>query len=109
LKKGLILCIITIFILTTLAPISYGYNFHNTNDDVEYWALLIAVGLYAGHPDEDRPRMLTAVEELYNMLLVSTYWKEENIKVIKGTLTYFLAIYIVFHHVFFDQRNQLIS
>ncbi|UCD13660.1 MAG: caspase family protein [Thermoplasmatales archaeon] len=57
---------------------------YSVNNETEYWALLIAVGVYAGHPMEDRPHMLWEVEDLHEKLLVSEHWKEENIKVIKG-------------------------
>ncbi len=53
------------------------------NEETEYWALLIAVGIYAGHPEKDRPHMIWDVKNLHKKLLVSDHWKEENIKVIK--------------------------
>ncbi|UCD13187.1 MAG: caspase family protein, partial [Thermoplasmatales archaeon] len=56
----------------------------SVNEETEYWALLIAVGVYAGHPEQDRPWMLKDFEDLHNMLLVSEHWNEENIKVMKG-------------------------
>jgi len=56
----------------------------SVSEETEYWALLIAVGVYAGHPSEDRPTMLEDVEKLHEKLLVSDHWKDENIKLIKG-------------------------
>jgi len=61
-----------------------SYQTSSVNEETEYWALLIAVGLYAGHPLEDRPHMLWDVKDLHEKLLVSDHWKEKNIKVIKG-------------------------
>ena len=83
-KKSLSFGITFLFILSVLTPMTIGYNFKTANDEAEYWALLIAVGVYADHPDQDRPSMLTQVENLYNMLLVSEHWNEDHIKVIKA-------------------------
>ena len=51
----------------------------------EYWALLFAVGVYKNHPAQDRPSMLVAVENLYNVLLDSPQWKEEHIHKVTGS------------------------
>ncbi len=56
----------------------------NTSDDTEYWALLVAVGVYADDPQQDRPDMLLEVDDLYALLLQSEWWQEDHIKVIKG-------------------------
>ncbi len=100
-KKILAVGIIILFVGTIFAPSIIGDRDNNrrltdnitkvTSDkassidnETEYWALLVAVGVYAGHPEQDRPWMLTHFEDLYNMLLVSEHWNEKNIKVIKG-------------------------
>ena len=62
------------------------------NAETEFWALLIAVGVYAGHPEEDRPMMLEEVDNLHEKLLVSEHWNEKNIKVIKGRWATFFNI-----------------
>jgi len=49
-------------------------------DNTEYWALIVAVGVYANAPDMDRPSMLVEAENLYNTLLVSDMWDESHIK-----------------------------
>ncbi len=51
-------------------------------DDIEYWALLVAVGVYANNPDMDRPSMLVEVDNLYRTLTVSERWDESHMKVI---------------------------
>lgn len=56
----------------------------NTSDDTEYWALLVAVGVYADDPQQDRPDMLLEVDDIYALLLQSEWWQEDHIKVIKG-------------------------
>ena len=46
----------------------------------QYWALLFAVGVYENAPDQDRPSMLEACDDLYNVLLASPqYWQTSNI------------------------------
>ncbi|RLF47888.1 MAG: hypothetical protein DRN10_03300, partial [Thermoplasmata archaeon] len=50
----------------------------------EYWALIVAVGVYANNPDMDRPSMLVESEKLRKMLPVSSNWNESHIKVIEG-------------------------
>ena len=45
----------------------------------EYWALLFAVGVYKNNPHEDRPSMLEAVDDLYDVLLDSPQWQADHI------------------------------
>jgi len=50
----------------------------------QYWGLLFAVGTYEGNPDAERPDMLEACDNLYNVLLDSPqYWQASNIHVLK--------------------------
>jgi len=52
----------------------------------QYWALLFAVGVYQNAPDQDRPEMLEACDDLYNTLLDSPqYWQVSNIHTVKGS------------------------
>jgi hypothetical protein len=51
---------------------------HETSE-TEYWALLFAVGVYKNHPDQNRPSMLEAVEDLYDVILDSPQWQEDHI------------------------------
>ncbi len=52
----------------------------------QYWGLLFAVGVYENAPDQDRPEMLQACDDLYNTLLGSPqYWQASNIHVQKGS------------------------
>ena len=57
---------------------------NQVNADTEYWALLVAVAVYADNPEEDRPLMFEEVDDFYDLLLESPWWSEDNIKVIKG-------------------------
>lgn len=51
----------------------------------EYWALLFAVGVYKNNPDQDRPSMLEAVDNLYDVLVDSPQWQPDHIHVVKGS------------------------
>lgn len=51
-----------------------------------YWALLFAVGVYENAPDADRPEMLQACDDLYNVLIDSPqFWQPSNIHTVKGS------------------------
>jgi hypothetical protein len=52
-------------------------------DGTEYWALLVAGGIYANNPAKRLDVMPVVVEKLHNTLLVSEQWGEDHIKVIK--------------------------
>jgi len=54
------------------------------NEGSEYWALLVAVGVYADDPQQNRPLMLEEVDDFYDVLLQSDIWSEDHIKLIKG-------------------------
>lgn len=51
----------------------------------EYWALIFAVGEYLNHPDENRPSMLAAADDLYQTLLDSPQWTADHIHIVKGS------------------------
>jgi hypothetical protein len=71
-------------VFSTVTPLSIGFNVKPSNKGTEYWALLIAVGVYADHPDENIPPMLERIDDLYDILITSPCWQESHIKVIKG-------------------------
>ncbi len=73
--------LITLLLLSSTLPISTS---EQTTDETEYWALLVAVGVYADNPGEDRPLMLEEVDDLYDLMIQSPTWDEDHIKVIKG-------------------------
>ena len=54
------------------------------NDGTKYCALLIGVGEYLNHPEQNRFHMQIELENLYETLLESEHWIEDNIKKIKG-------------------------
>ena len=55
----------------------------DTDDETEYWALLIAVGIYYNCPSMDRPTMLVEITRFEQMLSQATNWDESHIKIIK--------------------------
>lgn len=96
------ICIVAIFISLFLAMPSYtsmvdtdnnmnsgvldlkdnAFESNVCENGTEYWALIVAVGVYANNPDMDRPSMLVESEKLRKMLPVSSNWDESHIKVI---------------------------
>jgi hypothetical protein len=111
-RKNIVLGIVTLFLISALSVGNViGSNIFNENEsskelvenknnidgnnqikyskgpitsETDYWALLFAVGVYKNHPNQDRPSMLVAVENLYNVLLDSPQWKEDNIHKVTG-------------------------
>lgn len=59
-------------------------NLKSTWGGTEFWALLIGVGVYENHPDEDRPSMLRAVDDFREVLLNSPLWSNDHIHTLKG-------------------------
>lgn len=97
LKKGKIIAIAILFIGASFLPqvgafdqtktkiqVSNNETTNQVTADTEYWALLVAVAVYADNPEEDRPLMFEEVDDFYELLLESPWWSEDHIKVIKG-------------------------
>ncbi len=57
-----------------------GYSTLGNNG--EYWAYIVGVGEYAENPIQNRPDMLTEVNDFKNVLLQSPWWSEDHIKII---------------------------
>jgi len=95
LKKGLSLGIIVLFIVSgtftsTGGVVKYGCKLgliepFSEDNGTEYWALIFAVGVYKYNPEENRPGMLKAAENLYEVLLASLQWQEDHIHKVTGT------------------------
>jgi hypothetical protein len=51
----------------------------------ENWAVLFAVGTYLNAPDQDRPEMLEACDDLYDVLVDSSDWQSDHIHKVKGS------------------------
>lgn len=63
-----------------------AFNHHDTSEKegTEYWALIFAVGIYKNNPDQDRPTMLEAADDLYSVLLNSPEWEPDHVHLVKA-------------------------
>jgi|GEM_PF-7118728 len=62
------------------------FDFEKSVDsEVEYWGLLVAVGEYLNHPEQDRPSMLVEVDHLYQTLLEKQNWDAGHIRKLTGS------------------------
>ena len=52
----------------------------------QYWGLIFAVGNYYNHPDEDRPEMIDAANNLYSTLLSSSNWQADHIHMLTSSM-----------------------
>ena len=59
-------------------------NVLTSNEDTEYWGLLIGVNEYYNYPEDSFIEMKLVVERLYNTLICSDFWEEDHIKIITG-------------------------
>ena len=64
-----------------------SYNSIMEDDGTEYWALIFAVGIYKDNPDENRPSMIKAANNLYDVLINSPQspWKADHIHKVTGS------------------------
>ncbi len=96
-RKSIVFVLVIVYIGTLIFPITsvistvnidsstnYENVTNNENTNTEYWALLIAVAVYADDPQQNRPLMLEEVDDFYDVLLECPWWQEDHIKVIKG-------------------------
>ncbi len=93
--KSFIVLIASILILSQIGSASFQntnkqllgvQDFINpqTNDGTEYWGLIFAVGEYYNNPDQNRPSMLQAADDLYEVLIDSPHWQPDHIRIVKG-------------------------
>jgi hypothetical protein len=85
---GILCCLVLLisgFQVVSGINVTLEKNIQNVNNaGTKYCALLIAVGEYLNHPEQNRHHMQIEVENLYETLLESEHWHENNIKKIKG-------------------------
>lgn len=55
-----------------------------STESTKYWGLLIAVGEYLNNPDQNRPSMLTQIDNIYGALIRDPQWEATHILRIKG-------------------------
>jgi len=85
-KRWLSLFLIGIFVISFLPnEIAFENNNNDNNNlDTEYWCLLVPVAIYADDPDQNRPLMFSEVDDFYDLLLESSMYNEDHIKMIRG-------------------------
>jgi len=96
-NKIKVFVVFALFIGTFLIPVNIVASSSNPNStdinqetqnegtqEIEYWALIVAVGVYADDPQQNRPLMLLEADDFYNEILKSEIWTEDHIKVIKA-------------------------
>jgi hypothetical protein len=98
-KLSLFMVIISIILIVTPTSTTSSINVRHVNDKrilenmenyestqgTEYWALIVGVGEYYRHPDQNRPSMLHMVEILPQVLLDSPNWQSDHIHTLKGS------------------------
>lgn len=85
-KKIIVLVVITTLFATILTSIASSSLLEKScfkNDEKEYWALIIGVGIYKNRPDKEVGSIPDA-ENLYNALIKDERWDEDHIKLITG-------------------------
>jgi hypothetical protein len=50
--------------------------------DTQYWALVVGIGTYAENPEQNRPDMILEANDFRNLLLQSSWWSADHIKII---------------------------
>ena len=74
--------IITILLPTMNVPTQAINGSSTLGNDTEYWAYIVGVGEYAENPMQNRPDMLTEVNDFKDALLQSSWWSEDHIKMV---------------------------
>ena len=88
-KEITILIVIGILMGTSLLPTitipsqaSIRQNSSTIGKATDYWALVVGVGEYAENPEENRPDMITEANDFGNLLLQSSWWSQDHIKIL---------------------------
>ncbi len=85
LKKGLVIGIVVLFTgITIISSIDAYICKLSINEGREYWALLVAVNIYADHPEKNFPFPFQEVNNLYDTLLASSLWSKDHIRILRG-------------------------
>jgi hypothetical protein len=86
LKEMTSISIIILLIGTILLPIqnvtSQVSNLQKPSNiglDAQYWALVVGIGTYADHPEDNRPDMILEAKDFRNLLLQSPWWSADHI------------------------------
>jgi hypothetical protein len=81
--------VVVLFVGTVLLPILNVPSQANivqepskTETERQYWALLVGIGKYADNPEQNRPDMILEVNDFQNLLLQSSWWSADHIKML---------------------------
>jgi hypothetical protein len=90
-KEVISLVLVIILVGTILLPIqstpSQASNGNVQNPSkigkaAQYWAFVVGVGQYADSPDNNRPDMILEANDFRNLLLQSSWWSADHIKIL---------------------------
>lgn len=79
---GILMGTVLLPTFTVPLPASILQNPSTIGKDTEYWALVVGVGEYAENPEQNRPYMITEAHDFKDLLLQSTWWSEDHIKIL---------------------------
>jgi len=114
--KKVALIIILIFLFNQFGASALHERFYNdigtseslSNEDTEYWALLVGCNEFLNKPDIGLPGNDISAEDLRDLLLVSEHWTKDHIKVLTGkNATWFNIIKGLFWLDFMDDEDDI--
>jgi hypothetical protein len=94
LVMGILMGTFLLPMITVPLQASIPQNPSTIGKDTEYWALVVGIGEYAENPEQNRPDMITEANDFRNLLLQSSWWSEDHIKILtaeKATISNILA------------------
>ncbi|MCX6660957.1 MAG: carboxypeptidase regulatory-like domain-containing protein [Euryarchaeota archaeon] len=87
--KEIISLILVVILVGTLLPIqtiplhaTIVQDTSKTGNERQYWALIVGIGTYADNPEQNRPDMILEANDFKNLLLQSSWWSEDHIKIL---------------------------
>ena len=72
--------------LSSPSAVSHRAPLKKTSSTGQYWGLIFAVGTYYNHPDEDRPEMIDAANNLFTTLTNSPNWQADHIHMLTASM-----------------------
>jgi hypothetical protein len=74
----------TIFLPIQSTPLQAGIlqNPSKIGKDTQYWALVVGIGKYADSPESNRPDMIPEATDFRDLLLQTSWWSTDHIKLI---------------------------
>ncbi|MCX6663961.1 MAG: caspase family protein, partial [Euryarchaeota archaeon] len=88
-KEKISLAIVVILVGTIFLPIqskplqaSILQNPSKITKDTQYWALVVGIGEYAENPEQNRPGMILEANDFRDLLLQTSWWSADHIKLL---------------------------